>query len=68
MIKKMNALGDRVLGMLLPSSSADAASCRGTYLGYFGCDYYCYRYGVRSTKYKLCSTATGCQVVCYDCC
>lgn len=68
MIKKLNALGDRMLGMMLPKATASAAICRGTYLGRAGsCDYWCYRYGDRSTKYRSCEGGP-CQIVCYDCC
>ncbi|WP_433371895.1 hypothetical protein [Streptosporangium sp. CA-115845] len=70
MIGKMNSLGDRLLGLLLPSTSAAAASlCSGRYIGYWsGCEHYCYRYGDRTAQYKWCSRATGCQIECYDCC
>lgn len=67
MIKKLNGLGDRMLGMLLPKATASAALCPGRYMGYWsGCEWFCYRYLDHSTKYKWCGS--GCQVVCYDCC
>ncbi|MEU8251408.1 hypothetical protein [Nonomuraea sp. NPDC048916] len=70
MIKKVNALGDKLLGLLLPSSSADAAPlCKGTYLYSIGdCHYYCYRWLDRSSKLRWCSNNRNCVVTCYDCC
>ncbi|MDA0637659.1 hypothetical protein OUY22_29990 [Nonomuraea sp. MCN248] len=71
MIKKVNALGDRLLALLLPSSTADAAAnCQGQFLytDGDGCNFYCYRWGDRSSKLKWCSKNPTCRVVCYECC
>ncbi|MFG1949183.1 hypothetical protein [Nonomuraea sp. NPDC048826] len=71
MIKKVNALGDKLLSLLLPSSSADAAPlCQGKYLytDGSGCNYYCYRWLDRSSKLKWCGNDRTCRAVCYDCC
>jgi hypothetical protein len=68
MIGKLNALGDRMLGMLLPKTSADAIACRGQVVGHAGsCTFYCYRWGDRSQYMKQCETR-DCTHVCYDCC
>ncbi|MBC6461735.1 hypothetical protein [Actinomadura sp. HBU206391] len=68
MIGRLNALGDRMLGLVLPSASASADICPGAYIGRGGsCEYYCYRWRDRSARYRSCDGGP-CQITCYDCC
>ncbi|WP_213451856.1 hypothetical protein [Rhizomonospora bruguierae] len=72
MIKKLNALGDRLLGVMLPKATASAADfCTTAYyrdrVG--SCNYYCYRWSAdRSAQYRKCDFDKTCAIVCYDCC
>ncbi|WP_433087841.1 hypothetical protein ACQP1P_18100 [Dactylosporangium sp. CA-052675] len=70
MSRVLNALGDRLLGALLPKTTAHAITCRGQIVGQSGsCEIYCYIWtGGRSEKMRRCSTQTTCTHVCYDCC
>lgn len=72
MIKKLNALGDRVLGVMLPKTTASAEGyCISAYEQFTAgsCTHYCYRWsgGARSAEYVKCPPGP-CWLKCYDCC